>query len=740
MTENKNFCVSALYDLLKDDGINLRWEGNKIHLYRPGGLSDLHKIAFRNFKGDLQPFTNIDLPTLKADVLLMSNGLKTINLFSDDTYNLPGNLSYDSSKLNKIMTINKGWSYNDNSDDGVIIDNIKELFNIVNESLNDYFTHVGLVDDIDLTDLTTWAPLRKFYDIPNRLNPTYSPLIVDSEKNIYYYASSTDDIKTFTITDDYFKGHPLEDGKNIIIGFENGDDGYYMNIYYGTAPDLTRLYHQFFSYSTNPYAVDGVSAGEGKYYQNYLIFNGGDYPLICVPYMDAGSAYYQIYVFQIKESTYTLRIDLNSQTYETLLAPLQSYIMAEELEEMYLLGFSTQTGHSFIHTLLKLKHNNETYYEFNIFGISATYGDNISIIITSYFQTYAGYNASSPNMFNNFGTNGAFNGYLSKIIYSGGYQTSLRLNIPGIGFYYIHNSDPLISSFTREIGYYSNIVDGYYEDSTHLLGYFTKSGGTEKFYKAVDDSFYTAENSTTSATVDGQYYDIDKHYGQFLNGGPILFYNNEVLNENVEPNGVRIATTDKSDVICTAKDTNNNTVYLNPRYDDYLNFTFSYNPFNLISITDEGSEISGAADIPEIYFSNDYKANIIMRVYTEPYYFELITKLKYDENTTQYNMRNVLTDLIYRASNDNILKTLEYLILIRYNNNNVILKCSNFPNNDGSVFNINDESRINFKTMITDNTQQEITITLEGNDGTAISYDLLKEIYAHCSVSVDWIQ
>ena len=106
----------------------------------------------------------------------------------------------ENTKINKIITVDKAWSYDDDSENGVIYDNIKELFDLTNISLNDYFTRLGLYDNIDLTDLTTWAPLEKFYNIQNELDPTFSPLIVDSEKNIYYYDSSETVIKSFKLT------------------------------------------------------------------------------------------------------------------------------------------------------------------------------------------------------------------------------------------------------------------------------------------------------------------------------------------------------------------------------------------------------------------------------------------------------------------------------------------------------------------------------------------------------------
>ena len=752
MTENKNFCVSSLYDLLKNDNINVRWEGSNIHLKRPGGLSDLHKIAFRNFKGELQPFTNIELPKLKADVLLISDGLKEINITSDDTYDLPGKIKYENTKINKIMTIDKAWTYDDDSENGVIYDNIKELFDLTNITLNDYFTRVGLYDNIDLTDLTTWAPLEKFYNIQNELDPTFSPLIVDSEKNIYYYDSSETVIKSFKLSNvDYFKGYPDFNGKNkdLIVGFSNNDNYYVMKIYYGVAPNLTLIYQQRFPYSSNRFAFNGAGPGGGKYYNNYSIMNptrrsdANKFPVIICPYISISEETFRLYLFGIIDESHVSQtyIDLRDPTL-SYLEDLQLLITNNELKEIILIDWSYTKSNNFaLEAFLKVEHEENTYY-FTMEGrvVEISYSANNFSVLSGYTPTYrySDYNPNSVEMFERFGIGGAFDGQLTLWHDWASASSYMRYTVPGLGWIELSNS-PENSKFERELCYISNIVNGYYEDSSHVLGYFMKEGTNEHFYKAVEFNRYGPGSAKLYETVDGQYYDIDKHYGQFLNGGPILFYNCETLTSETTPNAVRISTMIKSDVMCTALDNSDNTVYLSPRNGDYMCFPYGFNPFILTTFENTGERLDGSAYIPEIYF-NGFGANILLRIHTEPYYFELITERKFITNTTDYNMVGTLTDLIYRASNNKVLKMLEYLILLRYNNNNVIMRCSNFPNNDGVIFNINEESKINFKTMITDNTQQEIIITLEGNDGTPITYELLKEIYAHVCVSVDWIQ
>jgi hypothetical protein len=58
-TEGEEFKITCNYNLLKNDN-TVKWSGNDIMLSKPYGLSKVSRIDFRNFKGDLLPYTNLE--------------------------------------------------------------------------------------------------------------------------------------------------------------------------------------------------------------------------------------------------------------------------------------------------------------------------------------------------------------------------------------------------------------------------------------------------------------------------------------------------------------------------------------------------------------------------------------------------------------------------------------------------------------------------------------------------------
>ena len=148
----ESLTVSSNYDLLHPDGINCSYDGNgSFQIKRPNALSNLKRVNFRAFKGELLPFTNIALPSLKAELVLMSNGLKSVTLDGNDTIDIPGVESYANDKHNVILSINKAWTYSEDEDSQVIA-NINEIIEIMNEKLKDYFKPVGYyMNTVDMT-------------------------------------------------------------------------------------------------------------------------------------------------------------------------------------------------------------------------------------------------------------------------------------------------------------------------------------------------------------------------------------------------------------------------------------------------------------------------------------------------------------------------------------------------------------------------------------------------------------
>ena len=81
--ENNNLTISCNYNLLNNNNY-VKWNDNEITLLKPYGLSNVRKINFRNFKGELLPFTSIELPKFKVEVLLTGYDVDNTTLIGVD--------------------------------------------------------------------------------------------------------------------------------------------------------------------------------------------------------------------------------------------------------------------------------------------------------------------------------------------------------------------------------------------------------------------------------------------------------------------------------------------------------------------------------------------------------------------------------------------------------------------------------------------------------------------------------
>ena len=89
--------------------------------------------------------------------------------------------------------------------------------------------------------------------------------------------------------------------------------------------------------------------------------------------------------------------------------------------------------------------------------------------------------------------------------------------------------------------------------------------------------------------------------------------------------------------------------------------------------------------------------------------------------------------------NEHVLNTVETLILLHYEYNNISLVSAQFPNIDGTIFYINEDSYVDFKTMAINNTSDGVRVKLLSNN-ESLSLTELKALYGKLCVAIDWIQ
>ena len=135
-----NLTISCNYNLLNNDN-TVRWNGDEITLLKPYGLSNVKKICFRGFKGDLLPFTSIDLPKFKVEVVLTGLNVSEATITGiDGIYGESKYYNITNRDGNILLTFDKAWTYNA-AEDNQLIYNIKEAVEEVNRRLKIMFPY-----------------------------------------------------------------------------------------------------------------------------------------------------------------------------------------------------------------------------------------------------------------------------------------------------------------------------------------------------------------------------------------------------------------------------------------------------------------------------------------------------------------------------------------------------------------------------------------------------------------------
>lgn len=147
---------------------------------------------------------------------------------------------------------------------------------------------------------------------------------------------------------------------------------------------------------------------------------------------------------------------------------------------------------------------------------------------------------------------------------------------------------------------------------------------------------------------------------------------------------------------------------------------------------------NGSILTSQITYEGNKALNMALRIYTDPYYFEFTTPIDYYVNYSE-SVFHPVVEPVFNTINEHVLNTIETLILLHYEYNNISLVSAQFPNIDGTIFYINEDSYVDFKTMAINNTADGVRVKLLSNND-ALSLTELKALYGKLCVAIDWIQ
>ena len=774
MTDESSFIVSSIYDLLKPDGVNVIELGNgKYQLMRPAALSNLHNIAFRSFTGDLLPFTTIELPKLKAELVMMTNGLKTVTLSGQDTMDLAAVNTYDNTKQNVILSIDKAWVYNKDAESQVIY-NVEEIIELMNERLKDYFVNLGNKTVYHDGNLST-AYINNYKEIIskddyNNIND-FCSIMYNAHYDTYnYYIPSINSDKILEMNEVYNSSISIPSGYDKIVkAFFDPIANCGFIVYENTKLNTIKVDVIHYDSRDSKYIQEEVETFDkptnadirilDKYhptaplhlFANGSIFNNRTIGYVYVKPNPAATTHPTI-----KFTYYLAGIKYNPQgidIYSYLTSSSSVGPIFADHNVLHVYGIDIKTDAN-IH-LIASKLNNSV--NDLVYGITVTLP---SFLLNSSGPSFSGAPSVSVDW------SCTLEQYMNQNVYK-----SIRYNFTDITRFNEVNNDSVMilpnncyiqkSSF-RYMHYGHNIFN--YNSNNNLACKCFDPGSGDCYIGSIEsigskfiDTLYNGVNDFININDISTYADLNPvNFGSnnliavVHNNNrdyfPVYSYNlitalqEEYFNAALTPNSTYLLTMNVLNVTCTAKDNNNANIALNPPNGGVLCSNLS-DLIKLDSLTvNKDNVLEGVITIPQIEFDKGFVLNFNLKVYSDPYYFNLYTLRAFTQQGHAYNLDVNHTSLYYRASNINVLDILEYLILLKYNYNLVKLRVFGFPNSDGIVFNLNENSYVSFKNMPTDNTMNSLIVELISDDNEELPSSVLQQLFGKISLAIDWMQ
>lgn len=705
--------ISSLYNLLSNND-TIRWDdtGN-IKIRSPHGLTTIKKIKFRSFTGDLLPYTNLELPELNIKLQVFCSDALTNSVYligRDNTEGIkPKHIIYSeqeqqTSDDSVIFEFTKAWTY-DNSKDSQIEYNIEELINYLNECLLTWFGNIEIKYLFGGSDTPKeWHPYAFEY-LPNNAINSYQPI-----------ANNNDILRIPYVGDDKFITYKVVDFSNVSYNtitqftFPNGcvcmttnngnDFGSYAIYNLNTSSFIQAnawsQYHDDYFSSQRSHPIAGTN--------NYIIV---------APFYSSysGSERNTITVYDINTKTkYTIiNTDFSEYNKYCIVGAIEDY--DNKLIDVYMLTdtqtwYNPPTNIGIMHVIVNLTESTATISERNDNIITYDYYKQQhlnDIHDCCYFDkddiTQFSYN---NNLFMSFG---------GKIIIKHNTKTSTW----GIRCF---TTKPYILNGTKY--YLSNQLA--LADDTNIS---TLKQALHKDITRQSDIEYAFEHGYF-ITTDMSYAFTNFAYGPYAlldNNNNVVSYYDDVYKavNNIEEMKI-FNEFECYNMVATQKNYPMNTLNNKITYNDVL-FTYK----------------DGQISFPSICWSETEFITFVPIITTKPKYFNIKYNIPQTAITTN-NYSIVQTDVNgeFHALNSHIFTTLETLLLLKYEYNDLMLRCNNFPNNDNFVFSINESCEIDFKTMQANSNNQELNINLTDSNGDVIMYDTLKALYGKVVLCIDW--
>lgn len=722
--DDNNFVISSNYDLLNTDNINVRWDQNKILITRPYGLSNLSKIQFRDFNGDLLPFTSLQLPKLKADVRLLQNtGLSKVDFDGFDNFYIQKDFEYNT-KNNVLLTIDKDWTYNEDRDNQ-IISNIEELIKLIEIRMKTWW---NVLNALSLGDNPNKSIDSK--QLITTLNNSFVPgfhslaMYIDNKNSFLIGAGGAKTPIVYTsFTPTAYNTN--SDNTMLYIAETSGNNITITLHYYGNTTlyenNAILLQHDNFHKSPNSFSNCYAS------YKDYRLCLS-ELPDNNYPATRTTANYFITTAKGSVVSNTTLDINYYTQ-FDHGFTALNVHCLgcalteeAEALSVIMLLGVSSNQNPNQLRFFV-LKHKvGDNATKFTTIGYSKSY------ITLSYWNNWN---------YGNFMLSQYGNNNFKGLVEYGNFTANnfYGIDLGGLVCYGTCSVDtkgkPYIL-FTFPVGYHYLRK---FDDTTYLT---VKKYNNTLYWGPISINDYPLPNkydiiegnpsemSIISNDINVLPYSLLNTPGVVYVENGQVYSNGGLMDVEAQDTEIKIYPfNDKGTAIELSHGKGGNVPTIN-------NFNFDSN------ITEEDGILTGTIKTNQISFAN---TGLLMgiRIYTEPFAFEITTEMGWNMSP-KYTIQGITENINFISLSPKTLLTLEMLILLQYEFNDVELKVSGFQNTDNIIFHINETSRVRFKEMTCSDTLTQLIITLTDQKGEQLDKDSLKAIYGKLNLSIDWVQ
>ena len=726
-TEDNNFVISSNYDLLNTDNINVRWDQNKILITRPYGLSNLSKIQFRDFNGELLPFTSLQLPKLKADVRLLQNqGLSKVEFNGNDNFYIQKDFEYNT-KNNVLFTIEKDWTYNEDRDNQ-IISNIEELLKLIEIRMQAWWG-IGKtltlgdnpnksVDDKQLITTLNNSFVPGFHSLAMYITGNKMGLIGQGGKlNLRPY--SPYNVAMSSNSDDslLYQAALNNDSLTITFNYAGG-----ITIIYQAAS--SNMQHD--SYHSNPNAFSSCFASLNNYRTCLCEITDSNYPIT--------KTKLSWFVLDRSNNSEFINETLDINYYTQFTHGFQAY-------NVHCLGCALNMEPGDILSVIMLvgvsSYNNPNQMRF--FVLKHVHGTGSNVFTTiGYSKSYITLSYWNNWKYGNFMLTQYGNNNYKGLLEAGRFQGNefYAIDLGGsvcYGTCSLDSKNKPYFLFTYPVGYH--YLRRYTDED---MFYTVKQYNNTLYWGPIQYNEYPtpdkyeiiegnpAEMSIISNDINSVPYSLFNTPGVIYVENDQIYSNGGLMDVESQTTNIKIFPFNESGAAIDLAHGKGGNV---PSID---NFNFDSN------ITEEDGILTGEIKTNQISFNN---CGLLMgiRIYTEPFTFEITTALGWN-TAPKYTIQGITENINFISLSPKTLLTLEMLILLQYEFNDVKLKVSGFQNTDNIIFHINETSRVRFKEMTCSDTLTQLIITLTDQKGEQLDKDSLKAIYGKLNLSIDWVQ